>query len=391
MLQAAVAAAVVDQAEERQQLRPGAVALVHRVGVAAGVGAQPLEEAGDRVVVGVDRVAGEQAAVLGVEEEHEPHEDGEQAGVDLVRVVGEHLAEQLALALVVGRLEAAEQLVEGGEHLLGQLRRDDVLVLAALGEDGRAAAACPAGVKSRSAQSSMCRAAKIGRPATSVISATGKVSVAAGLAARGVDEPQVRAVDEQADRHLRSRAAAARTGPAGWPASGGLSSVADVVEVGRRRQRLGSSSSHGCLRILRLELADGVASAEASRGTRAGRLPERRNWPSPGDASRSVGSQPRTPCSESRRSRGSRGSISSSLSARQACEEALVVGGDVAVDVRLGGEQRRSGDDEADRLDVAEPFLVGESFGIAWPSCLTPSPARDRPGRPARCAVAFTS
>ena len=41
---------VVDQPEQRQQLRPGAVALVHRVGVARGVLAQPLEQAGDRVV-----------------------------------------------------------------------------------------------------------------------------------------------------------------------------------------------------------------------------------------------------------------------------------------------------------------------------------------------------
>ena len=43
--QVAVAAAVVDQAEEGEQLRPGAVALVHRVGIAPGVGAQPLEQA----------------------------------------------------------------------------------------------------------------------------------------------------------------------------------------------------------------------------------------------------------------------------------------------------------------------------------------------------------
>ena len=37
-------------AEEREELRPRAVAVVHRVGVAPGVLAQPLEEAVDRVV-----------------------------------------------------------------------------------------------------------------------------------------------------------------------------------------------------------------------------------------------------------------------------------------------------------------------------------------------------
>ena len=99
----------------------------------------------------------------------------EQARVDLVRVVLQHVAEQLAVPLVVGRLEAAEQLIEGGQHLLGQLGRDEVLVLPALGEDGRQRAASSGRVKSRSAPSSIRSAAKIGRPATSVIAWTGNV------------------------------------------------------------------------------------------------------------------------------------------------------------------------------------------------------------------------
>ena len=74
-LQAAVAAAVVDQAEEGQELRPGAVALVHRVGMPAGVLAEPLEEAGDRVILLVDLVVGEERTVLGVEDEHQPQQD----------------------------------------------------------------------------------------------------------------------------------------------------------------------------------------------------------------------------------------------------------------------------------------------------------------------------
>ena len=46
----AVAAAVVDKPEQRQQLRPRAVARVHRVRIPRLVFAQPLEEARDRVV-----------------------------------------------------------------------------------------------------------------------------------------------------------------------------------------------------------------------------------------------------------------------------------------------------------------------------------------------------
>ena len=57
-LQGPVAAAVVDQPEQRKELRPRAVARVHRVGVARLVLAQPLEEAGDRVVPLIDLAAG---------------------------------------------------------------------------------------------------------------------------------------------------------------------------------------------------------------------------------------------------------------------------------------------------------------------------------------------
>ena len=104
-----------------------------------GVFAEPLEEAEDRVVLLVDLVIREERTVLGVEDEHQPQQNAEQARIDLVRVVLQHVAEQVAVPLVVGRLEAAEQLVEGGQDLLGQLGRDEVLVLPALGEDGRQA------------------------------------------------------------------------------------------------------------------------------------------------------------------------------------------------------------------------------------------------------------
>ena len=142
--QAAMTAAIIDHAEQRQQLRPGPVALVHRVGVPAGVGPQPLEQPGDRVEVGVDRIARQEVAVLGEKQEHQPHEHRQEPSVYVVGVFAEHVGEKLALAVVVGRLESADQLIEGGQDLLGELRGDDVLVFAAVGQDGGAAAAWPA-------------------------------------------------------------------------------------------------------------------------------------------------------------------------------------------------------------------------------------------------------
>ena len=50
--------------------------------------------------------------------------------------------------------------------------------------------------------------------------------------------------------------------------------------------------------------------------------------------------------------------------ARQACQKPLVVRGDVAIDVGLRRQQSRDRDDQADRLDVAEPFLMGQGFRV---------------------------
>ena len=136
--QVAVAAAVVDQPEERQQLRPRAVARVHRVRIARLVLPQPLEQPGHRVVLLVDIARRHQPAVLGVEDEHQPHQRGEQPAVHLVRLFAQHLREQLALRIVVRALESADQFPQRLEHLAGQLGGDVVLILAALGAGARA-------------------------------------------------------------------------------------------------------------------------------------------------------------------------------------------------------------------------------------------------------------
>ena len=83
--------AVVDHAEEDEQLRPGAVALVHRVRVEGVVLAQPLVQPRERVVAQERLVLGQHVALLGVEQEHEPQDHGEQRAVDLVGVLGERL------------------------------------------------------------------------------------------------------------------------------------------------------------------------------------------------------------------------------------------------------------------------------------------------------------
>ena len=94
--------------------------------------------------------------------------------------------------------------MERGQHLAGELRRDLVLVLAAVAQErGEALPLGDRAVKTRSAESSMWRARE-DRPARHLAAwpPRGNVEVARGLAARRVDEAQVRPVPEQADRDL---------------------------------------------------------------------------------------------------------------------------------------------------------------------------------------------
>ncbi len=84
--------AVVDHPEENEELRPGAVALVHGVGIERRVGAQAVVEARDRVAAQKGLVLGEHVALLGVEEKDETQKNGEERAVDLVGALGEDLA-----------------------------------------------------------------------------------------------------------------------------------------------------------------------------------------------------------------------------------------------------------------------------------------------------------
>ena len=112
--------AVVEQPEQHEKLRPGAVALVQRVGVQRGVLAQALVQAGEGVVAREHLAAGQQVPLLGVEQEDEPQDDGEEGVVNVVGTLSQRRAQQFALRCVVGRLDAAQQFVECVQYLLGQ-------------------------------------------------------------------------------------------------------------------------------------------------------------------------------------------------------------------------------------------------------------------------------
>ena len=130
--QVAVPATAVDQPEQRQQLRPSPEALVHGVRVRGRIGAQPGEQAAEGVVLLVHRVVGHHAAVLGVEEEHQPHQHDDQPAVEVARRFARQ-RRQGAVACV-RRHEPAQQLVQRGQHLAREPRRDLGLRLAAPGE-----------------------------------------------------------------------------------------------------------------------------------------------------------------------------------------------------------------------------------------------------------------
>ena len=88
-----VPAAPVEQPEQGEQPRPGAVALVHGVGIESSVFAKLLVESGDGVVLGEHRVVGHQPLVLGIQQEHQPQQGGEQTPVDVLRLLAGDLRE----------------------------------------------------------------------------------------------------------------------------------------------------------------------------------------------------------------------------------------------------------------------------------------------------------
>ena len=353
----AVAAAVVDESKEGDELRPRAVATVHRVRVMAGILAEPLEQPRDRVVPNEHLLARHQPAVLGVQQEHEPHEHGDEPCVDLVWVRGEHFAEEVAIPLIVRRLEAAEQLEESREHLLGKFRGDGVLILSALCEQARQPLAVRQGEETIRAKEH--EQGREHRPAGDIRHhGDGKRDVAGALTAGVVDEPQVRAVGEQADRHaglaeqpleLRLRR--------GFPV---LRIVGNGVEVRGERQFLDEQEPALAVRIgdgegrLQRLVVIGKDDFECGR-TRIFRRHEIAGLPV--EQCR-VGEQVRE------RLEGRPRLLLADGDVVEVFQRPSLLGRDVRVDECLALDECRRRHDEPDRLEVAEPVLMGEEFGI---------------------------
>ena len=82
--------AFVDEPEEREQPAPAAAPLIHGVGIERGILGELGVEAADGIARLVDCRApavgarGQQVAILGVENEDQPHQDGEQALVEML-------------------------------------------------------------------------------------------------------------------------------------------------------------------------------------------------------------------------------------------------------------------------------------------------------------------
>jgi hypothetical protein len=275
-------AAVMHGAEDGEQLRPRAVTLVHGVRVTLGVGAQSLEQAVDGVIADVKaggafglRVGGHDAPVFGEEQKDQPHEDGEQAGVNVVGIPGEDGAEELALGALVGGLEPAQEFVKGVEDLAGELGGDGALVFAAAGEQ-RGQAGCAGRRGGATLAQQHVQRGEDG-PARHFGHVTdGEGEVAGVLAVRGVDEADLGAVGQQADGHAGFAEEAlkplrGRSGPGAFIGGGA------GVEVRGDRERL-REQQPGLVGVFRARVFEGERRGDGlaflqSDGERIGQRP----------------------------------------------------------------------------------------------------------------------
>ena len=129
----------VDEPKQSEQPTPTAAPLVHRVGMERCVLDQLGVEAAQRIallvdVLGVRLVQGRQeVAVLCVEHEDEAHEHRQQALIEMMGLARRQLANERR----IGRVEAAQQLMQRAEYLLSKRCRDRGLLLPASAQQGR--------------------------------------------------------------------------------------------------------------------------------------------------------------------------------------------------------------------------------------------------------------
>ena len=193
-----VTAAIVKQPGQGDDLRPCAVAAVHGVRILTGVGAEAFIQTGNGIVLQPGFVRAHQTAVFGVENEDHAHERGEHAAVDVVRVMPEGFAENIAMRCAVGFLKAADQFVQRAQHLAGEPDRDLVLIAARGFQDGGKALVFGAYEEAVAVEKKMQRG-QHGPVRRHRHLVDGEGDVAGGLAFRGVDEADSLGRDEQAD------------------------------------------------------------------------------------------------------------------------------------------------------------------------------------------------
>jgi hypothetical protein len=115
----------MDESEKRQQTRPCAAPLVHRIGMMRGIVEQARVEGADAIALVIKRprvavsARWDEVAILRIEEEHEPKEDGQQPFLEVSGT-----ARRQGLDPTRGsRMEATQQLMQCAQHLRGELCR----------------------------------------------------------------------------------------------------------------------------------------------------------------------------------------------------------------------------------------------------------------------------
>ena len=171
-----VLTAFVDEAEQRDELRPGPEPLIHRIGEAAGLFPQPVEQARDGIMIRVNRIARQQAAVFRIQQET-PAASAPSAGRNRHGSVPRPARSAADCLFARRRLPESRGSARTGrpaparrvwvETVFWYLR----LFSRMAGSRWRSPSE-----NRRSAPSSICRAANIGRPATCRISATSNVA-----------------------------------------------------------------------------------------------------------------------------------------------------------------------------------------------------------------------
>ena len=131
--------AVMHQPEERKKPRPSTAPLVHSVGVMGGIVEQARIERADAITLVVERsrlavgARRDEVAILGIEEKHEPEENGQQSFIEMF---GPARCQSFDPRAISG-METTKQLVKRAQYLRGEPRRDLRLRFAARFEERR--------------------------------------------------------------------------------------------------------------------------------------------------------------------------------------------------------------------------------------------------------------